>query len=185
MRIFLVYLRVFFFFVPNLRFPTYTQSWKSNSLYSFAERVKRKNTNNQCRLPLTISAQYGLISQTQFFDRQIASKDMSNYYLLFKGEFAYNKSYSNDYPWGTIKRLDKYDSGALSTLYFCFRPYEHVNSDFLVHYFETSKWHKGISDIAGEGARNHGLLNMSVDDFFATKHFLPSCEEQEKISTLC
>ena len=52
----------------------------------------------------------------------------------------------------------------------------------MVHYFETSKWHKGILDIAGEGARNHGLLNMAVDDYFNTQHNIPSLKEQEKIS---
>lgn len=133
--------------------------------------------------PLTISAQYGLIDQSEFFDRQIASKDMSSYYLLKNGEFAYNKSYSNDYPWGAVKRLDKYECGALSTLYICFNlDNSIVNSDFISHYFETNKWHKGVSDIAGEGARNHGLLNMSVEDYFLTKHYLPSLIEQEKIS---
>ena len=108
---------------------------------------------------------------------------MSGYYLLKNGEFAYNKSYSNDYPWGAVKRLDKYECGALSTLYICFNLVNSiVNSDFISHYFETNKWHKGVSDIAGEGARNHGLLNMSVEDYFLTKHYLPSLIEQEKIS---
>lgn len=110
---------------------------------------------------------------------------MSGYYLLLNGEFAYNKSYSNDYPLGAVKRLDKYPNGALSSLYICFRVFENkINSDFLTHYFETSKWHKGIINIAGEGARNHGLLNMSVDDYFDTTHFIPSLPEQNKISEL-
>ena len=101
---------------------------------------------------------------------------------LYNGDFAYNKSYSNDYAWGAVKRLDKYEKGCLSSLYFVFRPTCKVDSDYLTHYFETSKWYKGISDIAGEGARNHGLLNMAVDDYFATKHYLPSLSEQKKIA---
>lgn len=108
--------------------------------------------------------------------------DLSGYYLLYNGDFAYNKSYSNDYAWGAVKRLDKYEKGCLSSLYFVFRPKDSVDSDYLTHYFETKKWHKGISDIAGEGARNHGLLNMAVDDYFATKHFLPAIDEQKKIA---
>ena len=108
---------------------------------------------------------------------------MSNYYLLTNGDFAYNKSYSSEYPWGAIKRLDRYEYGALSSLYICFRPLNHVSSDFLTHYFETKKWHQGISEIAVEGARNHGLLNIGIQDFFATKHYLPqSILEQEKIA---
>ena len=131
---------------------------------------------------MTISAQYGLVDQITFFNKTVASVDLSGYYLLYNGDFAYNKSYSNDYAWGAVKRLDKYEKGCLSSLYFVFRPTDKVDSDYLTHYFETSKWHKGISDIAGEGARNHGLLNMAVDDYFATKHSLPSLSEQKKIA---
>ena len=81
-----------------------------------------------------------------------------------------------------LKGVDKYEKGCLSSLYFVFRPNDNVDSDYLTHYFESSKWHKGISNIAGEGARNHGLLNMAVDDYFATKHCLPSLPEQKKIA---
>ena len=148
-------------------------------------RVTRKNKNNESRLPLTISAQYGLVDQISFFNKVVASNDMSNYYLLHNGEFAYNKSYSGDYPWGAIKRLDRYEKGALSSLYICFAPQQVVHSDFLVHYFESPKWHKEVSNIAGEGARNHGLLNIAVPDFFNTRHWVPSNRtEQEKIAAL-
>ena len=145
----------------------------------------RKNKSNQSRLPLTISAQYGLVDQITFFNKVVASTDLSNYYLLKKGEFAYNKSYSSDYPWGAIKRLDNYDQGALSSLYICFAPQDNVVSDFILQYFESPKWHKGISEIAVEGARNHGLLNVAVQDFFHTYHYVPKDKkEQIKISKL-
>ena len=145
------------------------------------ERIKRKNKDNVSKLPLTISAQYGLIDQESFFGKKVASSNLENYYLLYKGDFAYNKSYSKDYPWGTVKRLDSYKCGVVSNLYICFLPNNKINSDFLTHYFESDKWYKQISDIAGEGARNHGLLNMSIDDFFKTKHIFPLVKEQEKI----
>ena len=152
---------------------------------AFTERVMRKNKSNQSRLPLTISAQYGLVDQITFFNKVVASTDLSNYYLLKKGEFAYNKSYSSDYPWGAIKRLDNYDQGALSSLYICFAPQDNVVSDFILQYFESPKWHKGISEIAVEGARNHGLLNVAVQDFFHTYHYVPKDKkEQIKISKL-
>ncbi|WP_417466885.1 restriction endonuclease subunit S [Leyella stercorea] len=145
----------------------------------------RKNKSNQSRLPLTISAQYGLVDQITFFNKVVASTDLSNYYLLKKGEFAYNKSYSSDYPWGAIKRLDNYDQGALSSLYICFAPQDNIVSDFILQYFESPKWHKGISEIAVEGARNHGLLNVAVQDFFHTYHYVPKDKkEQIKISKL-
>ena len=154
-------------------------------LDAFTERVMRKNKDNKSKLPLTISAQYGLVDQITFFNKVIASTDMSNYYLLKKGEFAYNKSYSSDYPWGAIKRLDNYEQGALSSLYICFTPQDNVESDFILQYFESPKWHKGVSEIAVEGARNHGLLNVSVQDFFHTYHYVPKDKkEQIKIAKL-
>lgn len=168
--------------VPTLRFAEYIDEWHKYALSDFATRITRRNKNNESSLPLTISAQYGLVDQITFFNKTVASVDLSGYYLLYNGDFAYNKSYSNDYAWGAVKRLDKYEKGCLSSLYFVFHPTDKVDSDYLTHYFETSKWHKGISDIAGEGARNHGLLNMAVDDYFATKHYLPSLSEQKKIA---
>ena len=107
---------------------------------------------------------------------------MSGYYLLKNGEFAYNKSYSVGYDFGSIKRLDMYDEGALSTLYICFALKKH-NSDFIKTYFNSLKWYKEIYMIAAEGARNHGLLNVPTEDFFDTVHTLPkSIEEQTKIA---
>ena len=171
--------------VPNLRFPEFQGEWEKMRLDAFTKRVMRKNKSNQSRLPLTISAQYGLVDQITFFNKVVASTDLSNYYLLKKGEFAYNKSYSSDYPWGAIKRLDNYDQGALSSLYICFAPQDSVVSDFILQYFESPKWHKGISEIAVEGARNHGLLNIAVQDFFHTYHYVPKDKkEQFKISKL-
>lgn len=165
-----------------MRFAEFTDEWEKYELSHFVTRITRRNKNNKSSLPLTISAQYGLVDQISFFNKTVASVDLSGYYLLYNGDFAYNKSYSNDYAWGAVKRLDKYEKGCLSSLYFVFRPNDNVDSDYLTHYFESSKWHKGISNIAGEGARNHGLLNMSVDDYFATKHCLPSLPEQKKIA---
>lgn len=168
--------------VPTLRFAEFTDEWGKYELSHFVTRITRRNKNNESSLPLTISAQYGLVDQISFFNKTVASVDLSGYYLLYNGDFAYNKSYSNDYAWGAVKRLDKYEKGCLSSLYFVFRPNDNIDSDYLTHYFESSKWHKGISNIAGEGARNHGLLNMAVDDYFATKHYLPSLPEQKKIA---
>lgn len=156
--------------------------WKKLKLSDFAERVTRKNSNLQTNKPLTISAQYGLIDQIEFFNKNVASENLTGYYLLENGEFAYNKSYSNGFPLGTIKRLDRYENGALSTLYICFKLNEKVDSDFLVHYFDSSSWHKEVSLICVEGARNHGLLNVSVSEFFDTEHFIPSYKEQIKIA---
>ena len=150
------------------------------------ERVTRKNENLESELPLTISAQYGLIDQNEFFDKRIASRDVSGYYLLKKGEFAYNKSTSSDAPWGAVKRLDRYEMGVLSTLYIVFALKEdgNIDSDFLVSYYDTDCWHKGVQAIAAEGARNHGLLNITPADYFETVLTVPSdVKEQHQIGT--
>ena len=145
-----------------------------------ANRVTRKN-EGESDLPLTISSQYGLVDQRTFFNNQVASKDMSGYYLLRKGEFAYNKSTSGDSPWGAVKRLIRYEKGCVSTLYICFG-LDGADPDFLVTYYETDRWYKAVQMIAAEGARNHGLLNIAPDDFFDTTLILPpSREEQELI----
>ena len=167
--------------VPKLRFKEFTDEWQEHKLKDFTVPVKRKNTNNESDLPLTISSLDGLVDQRTYFNKVVASKDMSNYYLLKKGEFAYNKSYSVGFPFGSIKRLDKYNQGALSSLYICFQV-NNMNSDFTVKYFESPKWHKQISLCVAEGARNHGLLNVNINDFFSTKHFFPQLKEQQKIA---
>ena len=158
--------------------------WEQRKLGDLVDRVTRKNQDLVSELPLTISAQYGLIDQNEFFDKRVASKDVSGYYLIGNGEFAYNKSTSTDAPWGAIKRLDRYENGVLSTLYIVFGIKENnpVDSDFLVSYYSTNLWHKGIHEIAAEGARNHGLLNIVPADFFETRLMIPQdIEEQKKI----
>ena len=170
--------------VPEIRFLGFTDAWEQRKLGEVVERVTRKNQDLVSELPLTISAQYGLIDQNEFFDKRVASKDVSGYYLIKNGEFAYNKSTSTDAPWGAIKRLDRYENGVLSTLYIVFRIKQNapINSDFLVSYYATNLWHKGIHEIAAEGARNHGLLNIAPNDFFDTKLTLPQdIDEQYKI----
>ena len=170
--------------VPEIRFDGFTYDWEQRKLGDLVDRVTRKNQDLVSELPLTISAQYGLIDQNEFFDKRVASKDVSGYYLIENGEFAYNKSTSTDAPWGAIKRLDRYENGVLSTLYIVFGIKENnlVDSDFLVSYYSTNLWHKGIHEIAAEGARNHGLLNIAPADFFETRLMIPQdIEEQKKI----
>ena len=148
--------------------PFYTSSWEQRKLGELVDRVVRKNINNESTLPLTISAQYGLVDQITYFNNRVASRDVSNYYLVLNGEFAYNKSTSDGYPFGAVKRLDLYEKGVLSTLYIVFAPKkeQQIDSDYLTVFFDTDRWHKGVAERAAEGARNHGLLNISAEDFF-------------------
>ena len=159
------------------------REWTVFNLSDFATRITRKN-GNKTDIPLTISAQYGLIDQRKYFSKTVASSDMSGYFLLHQGEFAYNRSTSNDYPLGSIKRLEQHECGAVSTLYLCFAIKESVVLPELAKwYFETSLWHKGVREICAEGARSHGLLNVPTEGFFTTTHKLPfDLEEQRKIA---
>ncbi|MBR3126091.1 MAG: restriction endonuclease subunit S [Mogibacterium sp.] len=154
---------------------SFTYSWEQRKLSDIVDRVTRKNTNLESTLPLTISAQYGLVDQITYFNNRVASQNISNYYLVKNGEFAYNKSSSDGYPFGAVKRLDLYEMGVLSTLYIVFALTDpNVDSDFLTCYYDTDNWHKQVSERAAEGARNHGLLNISAEDFLDTDLMLPS-----------
>ena len=166
---------------PAIRFKGFTDTWEQRKLGDIVERVVRKNTNNESSLPLTISAQYGLVDQITYFNNRVASRDVSNYYLVLNGEFAYNKSTSDGFPFGAVKRLDLYEKGVLSTLYIVFsiKNQSEIDSDYLTVFFDTDRWHKGVSERAAEGARNHGLLNISADDFFDIDIFLPRHKEEQ------
>lgn len=166
--------------VPQIRFPEFMDEWREAKFKDIFCRVTSKNKENNQNI-LTISAQYGLVSQDEFFSKIVAAKNVQGYYLLHKNDYAYNKSYSKGYPVGAIKRLAQ-DKGVVSTLYICFSLRQPGSEVFFDQYFESGKHNREIQKIAQEGARNHGLLNMSIDDFFSTKLIVPSAAEQQKIA---
>ncbi|OCA70362.1 hypothetical protein BBH99_14330 [Chryseobacterium contaminans] len=156
--------------------------WEICKLSDISNRITQKNSENNQNV-LTISAQLGLISQLDFFNKSVSSKNVLGYYFLITNDFAYNKSYSNGYPMGAIKRLKRYEKGVVSTLYICFRFHESVSIDFMEQYFESGIQNLEIEKIAQEGARNHGLLNVGISDFFDIKINIPSIEEQKQIAS--
>lgn len=156
--------------------------WQEQRFEQVFERVTRKNKEDNQNV-LTISAQRGLINQEKYFNKSVSAKDVTGYYLLEKGDFAYNKSYSKGYPMGAIKRLNNYDKGVVSTLYICFKSHGEQHDEFWEQYFEVGNLNREINKIAQEGARNHGLLNVSVTEFFHdVKVIAPCAEEQQKIA---
>jgi type I restriction enzyme S subunit len=160
------------------------KGWKEIQLGDITQRVTRKNKSG-CTNNLTISGANGLINQEEFFNKRVAAHDTSGYFLLNRGEFAYNKSYCNGYPLGAIKRLDRYEEGAVSTLYICFAIKDgKVDSNFMTQYFENGELNHEIYRVAQEGARNHGLLNITPTDFFDTKLILPTLDEQKAIAAV-
>lgn len=156
------------------------KEWKVVHFNKYFHRLTQKNTENNQNV-LTISAQQGLISQLDYYNTLYASEDKTGYFLLQKGDFAYNKSYSADYAYGAIKQLEKYDKGIVSPLYICFSANEGTNTDFYRQYFEAGMFNREIYKIAQEGARNHGLLNVSTSEFFSAALVFPPVEEQKKI----
>ncbi len=156
------------------------QEWKLSDLFN---RVTRKNTEGNTTI-VTISAQRGFVRQTDFFNKNIASEITENYFLVERGEFCYNKSYSNGYPWGAIKRLNDFDKAVVTTLYICFgiKDEKKTNSEFFEQYFGANHLDKGLTKIAHEGGRAHGLLNVTPSDFFSLKVNVPSHEEQTAIA---
>lgn len=165
------------------RLPGFTSDWKQIRLGEIAERVTRKNIENNQNV-VTISAQYGFMAQTEFFNKTIASEKLDGYYLVKKDEFCYNKSYSNGYPMGVIKRLVSFDKAVVTTLYICFclKNPNIVDIDFLEQYCESGILNRELVKIANEGGRAHGLLNVTPTDFFNMKMVLPDIEEQHSIA---
>ena len=165
--------------VPRVRFKGFNGEWKKKKLNSFASRITRKNSKLESKLPVTISALNGIIEQTMFFNNIVASSNLSGYYLMKKGEFAYNKSYSCGFPFGAVKRMDRYEMGALSNLYIVFKLEDTVCDDYILYLFETSTWHKEVSMRASEGARNHGLLNIGAEDFLDIDIWVPNDKAEQ------
>lgn len=165
------------------RLKGFSGEWKEMKLSDLFNRVSRKNNEGNTTV-VTISAQRGFVRQTDFFNKNIASEITSNYFLVEKGEFCYNKSYSNGYPWGATKRLKDFDKAVVTTLYICFgvKNEKDTNPEFFEQYFNANKLDNGLTKIAHEGGRAHGLLNVTPSDFFSLNVTIPSFEEQTAIA---
>jgi type I restriction enzyme, S subunit len=157
--------------------------WKKFTLSDLFERVTKRNAEGNTTV-VTISAQRGFIRQTDFFNKSIASEITDDYFLVEKGEFCYNKSYSNGYPWGATKRLKDFDKAVVTSLYICFgvRDAKESSPEFFEQFFEANLLDRGLTKIAHEGGRAHGLLNVTPSDFFSLKVLIPSFEEQTAIA---
>ena len=165
------------------RLPGFTAPWQKVKLGEICKRVTRRNEGNNQNV-MTISAQKGFVSQTDFFNKSVASSTLDNYYLVLKDEFCYNKSYSNGYPMGAIKRLKEADKAVVTTLYICFSitDKQKLSIDFFEQYCENGEFNQGLMKIANEGGRAHGLLNVTPTDFFSLVMLLPTLPEQKAIA---
>lgn len=167
------------------RLKGFSGEWEENKLKEVFERVIRRNNVANTNV-VTISAQRGFVKQTDFFKKSIASELLDNYFLVDKGEFCYNKSYSNGYPWGATKRLNDFDKAVVTTLYICFgiKNKNKTSGDFFEQFFDANLLDKGLMKIAHEGGRAHGLLNVTPGDFFELKITIPNYKEQIAIAAV-
>ena len=167
------------------RLKGFSGEWKRIKLGDIAERITRKNEEDNQNV-VTISAQRGFVVQTDFFNKSVASETLDNYFLVHKDEFCYNKSYSNGYPMGAIKRLKTFDKAVVTTLYICFALKSETTTsiDFFEQYCESGLLNKELMKVANEGGRAHGLLNVTPSDFFNMHMSVPSINEQSAIASV-
>ena len=160
-----------------------SSNWKMIKLGEVCNPITRKNTIGNKNV-LTSSAAYGLINQREYYNRSVAASNLDGYYLLHNGDFAYNRSSANGYPFGATKRLDRYSDGVLSTLYLCFSIKDETKcwSDYLLHFFESGSANRELRAVCQAGARSHGLLNITKADFYSIKIPLPPLDEQKRIA---
>lgn len=166
--------------VPELRFPEFDGEWEEKNLEEISNKVTEKNRSNELSETFTNSAEYGIISQQDYFDKAISNeKNLSNYYIVKKDDFVYNPRISNFAPVGPIKRNKLNRSGLMSPLYYVFRTFN-INMDYIDTYFETIYWHKFMKLNGDSGARSDRFAIK--DSVFQTMPIpYPIIEEQQKI----
>ena len=138
---------------PSIRFKGYTEPWEQRKLGEVSEKVKEKNSDNLYSSVLTNSAEFGIIPQRDFFDKDIANeKSLNGYYIVKQDDFVYNPRISNHAPVGPIKRNRLNEVGVMSPLYYVFRTHNIENS-YLATYFDATYWHKFMKLNGDSGAR--------------------------------
>lgn len=139
---------------PEIRFPGFTEAWEQRKLGDISDKVTEKNKHNEFSETLTNSAEYGIINQRDFFDKDISNeKNLNGYYIVRPDDFVYNPRISNSAPVGPIKRNKLERTGVMSPLYYVFRVHD-VDKTFLEKYFSTNGWHKFMKLNGDSGARS-------------------------------
>ncbi|HEM6296470.1 TPA: restriction endonuclease subunit S [Streptococcus suis] len=167
---------------PELRFPEFTDAWKQRKLGEVAEKISQKNLDRQYVETFTNSAEFGIISQRDFFEKNISSLDnISGYYIVSPDDFVYNPRISNLAPVGPIKRNKLGRVGVMSPLYTIFR-FSDIHLDFVEKYFDTTIWHRYMELNGDSGARSDRFaIKDSV--FKGLPIPLPTLPEQEAIGS--
>ena len=165
------------------RLPGFSEEWKIKPLKKLTEKQRKKNNGFQYRLILSNSAQHGIVSQDQEFDKEIANEErIDGYYIVIPGAFVYNPRISVTAPCGPINVNETGETGIMSPLYTVFTiSSPQISQDFLKYYFQSSCWYKYVKGVANYGAR-HDRISISDGDFFDMPIPLPTKEEQNYIA---
>lgn len=168
--------------VPKLRFPEFltTEGWQVAPLSQLATRTKKKNRDQTITRVLTNSAEFGVVDQRDFFDKDIATQgNLESYFVVDLGSYVYNPRISATAPVGPISK-NKVGKGVMSPLYTVFK-FENDSNEFYEHYFKTTGWHSYMRQASSTGAR-HDRMAISSDDFMAMPLPVSSPAEQKKIA---
>lgn len=153
--------------------------WAVKRLDEVVDRVAVKNSGGIQRV-LTVAAGRGLVDQETYFNKRVASADLTGYWVVEPGDFVYNKSTSKDAPQGVIARWDGDGPAVVTTLYIVFRPRPGIDSKFLLHVCNSKLFFDSLSGMLREGARAHGLLNVRLREFFGAQLSVPLPMEQRR-----
>lgn len=169
--------------IPKLRFPEFIGEWEEKKLNSIFTKITQRNSDNQNSNVITNSATEGLVSQRDYFDKDIANKDKTdNYFIIKNGDFVYNPRKSSAAPYGPFTQYKLLDDGIVSPLYLCLRKNNsEVESKYLENYFKTTCWHQYIYENGSSGAR-HDRVSIHDDVLLAMPIKVPSLPEQQKIA---
>ena len=166
--------------VPEIRFKGFSDAWEQRKLGEIADKVTEKNGGLQYIETFTNSAEFGIISQRDFFDHDIAKiESLNGYYIVRNEDFVYNPRISTSAPVEPINRNKLGRIGVMSPLYTVFRPHD-VDTTYLEHFFKSKYWHSFMNYNGDSGARSD---RFSIKDsvFFEMPIPIPHIEEQRKI----
>jgi len=169
--------------VPKLRFPEFQNApeWDEKKLHQIAQSVSDKVTNSDTNKILTLSSEYGIVLQSEYFGKKIAGENVERYIKIAHNDFVYNDRTTKLFAYGTIKRLSQYESGIVSPIYKCFRFNDGENPIFWEWYFESGFHEAQLHSLVNEGARA-GRFNISIEKFLSTIIWQPAPPEQQKIA---
>jgi type I restriction enzyme, S subunit len=168
---------------PQIRFAGFTDAWELRKLGEISEKVTEKNKENKYSETLTNSAEYGIVSQRDFFDKDISNeKNLNGYYVVREDNFVYNPRISNFAPVGPIKRNKLGRTGVMSPLYYVLRTHN-IDKTFLEYYFDATGWHTFMKLNGDSGARAD---RFAIKDSIFSKMPIPypTLEEQRRIGNL-